>query len=145
MAECNCNNKFRSAENYRDHLPCPPKGDKLDKSFILQREFMDLLVEHDKLPEYPVDLTTKPGQRLVKETVWNLVEELAEASFILKNRMHKLSDDSALDFPHYLEELGDAYAFFLEICHLSGITSEQLFAEYSRKNFVVRKRLQEGY
>lgn len=106
---------------------------------------MSMLVEHDKLPEYPVDLTTKPGQRLIKECVWNMVEELAEASFTLKNRQHKLSDDTDLDFPHYLEELGDAFAFFLEVCILSGITAEQLYEEYSRKNAAVKKRLQDGY
>lgn len=123
----------------------PPKADKLEKAFSLQREFMDLLVENDKLPEYPVDLTTKPGQRLIKETVWNMVEELAEASFTLKNRMHKLSDDSQLDFPHYLEELGDAFAFFMEVCLLSGITAEQLYDEFRRKNQTVRERLRNGY
>lgn len=120
-------------------------SDKLDRAFTLQREFMDMLVEHDKFPEYPVDLTTKQGQRFIKECVWNLVEELAEASFTLKNRMHKLSDDSELDFDHYREELGDAFAFFMEICLLSGITGDCLFQEFRRKNEVVRRRLQEGY
>lgn len=121
------------------------KGDRLEKAFAKQREFMDMLVENDKLPEYPVDLTTKPGQRLIKETVWNMVEELAEASFTLKNRMHKLSDDSAVDTEHYVEELGDAFAFFIEICHLSGITADRLYEEYSRKNQIVRQRLRDGY
>lgn len=120
-------------------------ADKLDKSFALQREFMDMLVEHDKMPEYPVDLTSKPGQRLIKECVWNMVEELAEASYTLKNRQHKLSDDRELDFAHYKEELGDAFAYLIEICHLSGISAEDLYEEYSRKNQIVRRRLQEGY
>jgi NTP pyrophosphatase (non-canonical NTP hydrolase) len=120
-------------------------ADKLEKAFILQREFMDLLVENDKLPEYPVDLSTKPGQRLIKETVWNMVEELAEASFTLKNRMHKLSDDSVVDFEHYREELGDAFAFLMEVCLLSGISATDLYEEYRRKNQVVRQRLQDGY
>lgn len=120
-------------------------ADKLEEAFVLQRTFMDMLVEHDKLPEYPFDLTTKPGQRAIKETVWNLVEELAEASFTLKNRMHKISDDRELDFEHYLEELGDAFAYFLEICLMSGISSQQLFEEYRRKNLVVKQRLEKGY
>lgn len=120
-------------------------SDRLDRAFALQREFMDMLVEHDRFPEFPVDLTTKPGQRFIKECVWNLVEELAEASFTLKNRMHRLSDDAALDFDHYREELGDAFAFFIEICHLSGIGADDLFEEFRRKNAVVRRRLTEGY
>lgn len=120
-------------------------ADKLDKAFTLQREFMDMLVEHDKFPEYPVDLTTKIGQRFVKECAFNLIEELMEASFTLKNRQHKLSDDTVVDFDHFKEELGDAFAYFIEICHLCGITSDDLYTEYSRKNGIVRKRIAEGY
>ena len=120
-------------------------ADKLEKAFLLQTEFMSMLVEHDKFPEYPVDLTTKIGQRFVKECIFNLVEELMEASFTLKNRQHKLSDDTELDFEHYREELGDAFAYFIEVCLLSGISAEDLYLEYFRKNGVVRKRLQDGY
>lgn len=120
-------------------------ADKLDKVFLNQKEFMDMLVEHDKFPEYPVDITTKPGQRFIKECVWNMVEELAEASFTLKNRQHKLTDDSDLDVAHYREELGDAFAYFIEICLLSGISADDLYDEYSRKNQIVRQRLRDGY
>jgi NTP pyrophosphatase (non-canonical NTP hydrolase) len=120
-------------------------SDKLELCFTLQRTFMDMLVEHDKLPEYPIDLTTKPGQRLAKECIFNLTEEIFEASFTLKNRQHKLSDDREVDFEHYKEEIGDAFAYLIELCHLSGISAQQLFDEYKRKNAVVRKRLESGY
>jgi NTP pyrophosphatase (non-canonical NTP hydrolase) len=104
-----------------------------------------MLVEHDKFPEYPVDLTTKPGQRLVKEIAFNMIEELMEASFTLKNRQHKLSEDTAVDFEHFREELGDALAYFIEIMIVCGITPEQLYEEYSRKNMIVKQRLLDGY
>lgn len=120
-------------------------ADKLDKVFSLQREFMDMLVEHDKFPEYPVDLTTKPGQRFFKETAFNMIEELMEASFTLKNRMHKLSDDTEVDFAHFREEIGDAFAYFIELVIIAGLGPEDLYEEYHRKNLIVRKRLQEGY
>jgi NTP pyrophosphatase (non-canonical NTP hydrolase) len=120
-------------------------ADKLDKAFALQREFMDMLVEYDKFPEYPVDLTTKIGQRFVKECTFNLIEELMEASFTLKNRQHKLSDDNKVDFEHFREELGDAFAYFIEVCHLCGISSDDLYDEYARKNKIVRERLKSGY
>lgn len=120
-------------------------ADKLDKIFALQREFMDMLVEHDKFPEYPVDLTTKPGQRFFKETAFNMIEELMEASFTLKNRMHKLSDDAAVDWPHFREELADAFAYFVELLILAGISPDDIYNEYYRKNHIVRKRLTEGY
>lgn len=120
-------------------------ADKLDKAFLRQKEFMDMLVEHDKFPEYPVDLTTKLGQRFVKEIAFNLIEELMEASFTLKNRQHKLSDDSEVDFEHFVEELGDAFAYFIELLIVCGITPEALYEEHVRKNSIVRDRLANGY
>lgn len=116
-------------------------ADKLEKAFVLQREFMDMLVEHDSLPEYPVDLTTKPGQRLIKEYVSNVIFELAEAAQTLRNRMHVIKDVPELDFAHYLEEIGDAFAFLMEVCILSNISAEDLYEEFRRKNQVVRQRL----
>ncbi len=120
-------------------------SDKLDRAFTKQREYVDMLVEHDKFPEYPVDLTGKPGQRLAKEVIFHLSEELFEASFTLKNRQHKLTDDRELDFNHYREEIGDAFAYFVELCLLSGISSEDLYNEYTRKNLIVKQRLLDGY
>jgi len=121
-------------------------ADKLDKIFLKQKEFMDMLVEHDKFPEYPLDLSTKPGQRFFKETAFNLLEELMEASFTLKNRMHKLSDDTEVDWAHFREELcADTLAYFIELCILAGITPTQLYDEYDTKNQIVKKRLADGY
>ena len=119
--------------------------DRLDDAFERQTKFMDLLRQNDRLPEFPVDITTKQGQRLIKECIFNLTEELFEASYTLKNRMHRLTDDREIDFDHYKEELGDAFAFFLEVCILSGIDADELFAEYKRKNQIVRERLEKGY
>lgn len=120
-------------------------SDRLQKMFMLQRGVMDLLREYDKFPEYPVDLTTKQGQRLAKEVIWNMVEEIAESSFTMKNRQHKLSDDTAFDRAHYLEEICDAWAYMMELLLLSGFSEDDLYQEYSRKNFVVRKRIEDGY
>lgn len=120
-------------------------SDRLDKAFVLQNEFMQLLLEHDRMPEYPIDLTTKPGQRFIRECAFNCIAELMEATVTLKNKMHRLTDDTEIDFPHYKEELGDAFAFFIEICILSGINATELYDEYARKNFIVRKRLEDGY
>lgn len=97
------------------------------------------------MTEFPVDLTTKPGQRLIKETIFNMIEELAEASFTLKNRVHRVTDDKTLDFEHYREELGDALAYFLEVCILSGVGPKELHDEYCRKNKIVTERLKNGY
>ena len=121
------------------------KSDMLKSMFFRQQECMEMLRLRDILPEYPIDLKTKPGQRLIKENIFNTVEELCEASFTLKNRVHRVTDADALDFKHYVEELGDAMAYFMEVCILSGISADQLFDEYCRKNAIVKKRLEDGY
>lgn len=116
-------------------------ADKLDKAFLRQKGFMDMLVEYDRLPEYPIDLTTKPGQRLIKEYVANVIFELAEAAQTLRNRNHVIKDVPELDFAHYLEEIGDAFAFLMEVCILSDISPEMLYDEYLRKNQIVQQKL----
>lgn len=120
-------------------------SDQLDDIFKRQAQFMDMLVELKKFPEYPIDLRTKEGQRFAKEVTFNLVAELFEACIILKNKVHRLTDDQEIDFPHYLEEVGDALAFLVELCHVSGISSSELYKEYCRKNAVVKERLKNGY
>jgi len=119
--------------------------DKLGDMFRRQEEFMQMLKDADKLPEWPIDITQKNGQRMIKEIIWNMVEEVAEASFILKNRQHRFTDHQDVDFAHFREELGDALAYFIEICIMSGISSDELFEEYCRKNALVKKRARDGY
>lgn len=119
--------------------------DMLEDIFEKQTRFMEELREHDRLPEWPIDLTSKSGQRLIKETIFNTIEELSEASFTLKNRTHRLTDVRALDIGHYREELGDAFAYLIEICLLSGISPHELYEEYCRKNKIVSERLKGGY
>lgn len=132
-------------EEIRSLRPVGYSSDKLDDIFKRQREFMQQLRDADKFPDYPFDLTSKFGQRQIKEIVWNLVEELAEASFTLKNRMHRFTDHKDFDFEHYREELGDALAFLIEICIVSDISPVELHKEYVRKNAIVRKRVRDGY
>jgi NTP pyrophosphatase (non-canonical NTP hydrolase) len=121
------------------------QADKLEQIFDRQRQLMDELIRGDKLPEYPVDITSKYGQRQIKELTWAMVEEMAEASYILKNRSHRFTDHTDVDFAHFKEELGDALAYFIEICIFAGISPQELFDEYCVKNAVVKKRVKDGY
>ena len=121
----------------------PP--DKLEEIFHRQCRLMDALIMADKLPEAPVDITSKSGQRLIKELTWAMVEEMAEASFILKNRSHRFTDHTDVDFAHFKEELADALAYFVEICIYAGIGPADLFREYCAKNAIVQKRVRDGY
>ena len=45
----------------------------------------------------------------------------------------------------FREELGDALAYFIEICIFAGISPVELYEEYCRKNAIVQKRVKDGY
>ena len=119
--------------------------DKLEEIFQRQAELMDQLILADKLPEAPIDITSKHGQRQIKELIFAMIEELTEASFILKNRVHRFTDHTDVDFAHFKEELADALAYFIEVCIFSGIGPQDLFHEYVAKNAIVKKRVKDGY
>jgi hypothetical protein len=123
----------------------PGECDTMKDAFRRQTELMKALIAGDKLPEYPIDITSKYGQKLIKELIWAMVEEMAEASFILKNRSHRFTDHTDVDFAHFKEELADAFSYFIEICIYAGINHDELFSEYCRKNHVVKQRVIDGY
>lgn len=120
-------------------------ADMLQKIFVKQDEFMQMLREDDKLPEYPVDLRTKPGQRFIRETVGLVCEELYEAVATMKNKVHRKTDDQFFDEAHYREELIDAFSYLIEIAIASGMSAAEFYEEYSRKNSIVKKKFEDGY
>jgi hypothetical protein len=119
--------------------------DMLDQIFSRQEEFMELLEQSDLMVPWPIDITTKQGQRIIKEIAHNMHGEIFEATYTLKNKLHRLTDDRTFDREHYVEELGDALAFFVELCIMSGISADELYAEYCRKNAIVKKKFKDGY
>jgi len=131
-----------SPESIKDAKWAP---DRLELMFLAQRDLMDKFIEADKLPNYPIDITSKHGQRQIKELTWAMVEEMAEASYILKNRSHRFTDHTDVDFAHFKEELADALAYFLEICVFANISPQELYDEYCKKNTIVKGRVEEGY
>jgi len=120
-------------------------SDKLDDMFDRQREFMELLRQHGKLPDYPVDMTSKEGQGWINKFAWDSVRELVEAVQELKNKSHRVTDVREFDREKYLEELADACAFFVEVLVLSDVTADEFYEAFCRKKDIVKKRLEEGY
>ena len=119
--------------------------DKWNRMWAKQEEFMDLLEENDILPPWPIDPTTKQSQRMLKEIAGEMHGELWEATYTLKNKAHRLTDDQSFDRAHYVEELGDVLAYFMELCIMSGISPDEMYDEYVRKNGIVKERFEDGY
>ena len=124
--------------------------DMLDQIF---RKQMDLMMKYHEIekrngclitPDVPVDLHSHLGQHRLKDFAWRITEELGEAMSCLKNKPWKATP-MATDIQHYKEEIADAFHFFVELCILSGISSNDLFEIYMKKNVVNTFRQGSGY
>ena len=97
-------------------------------------------------PDWPVDIKQKENQQLLRDTALKGVEEMFEALGHLKNwKPHRNTEIEEFDRDEFLEEIVDAFNYFLSILVLTGVTSEELFATYVKKDDIIHKRLQTGY
>ncbi len=111
-----------------------------------QKSFMTLLQKERGFPEFPVDITSKDGQRFLRSITFDAVEELIEANQHLKNRKaHRVTDLPEFDRAKYVEELVDSLHFFFEIAIASGITLQELYEAYLDKGRINEERIQSGY
>ena len=122
--------------------------DKLDEMFELREEFMQMLCERfpGYYPQWPVDLSKKESQTLVRDVTLRGVEEMFEALQELKNaKPHRQTDVPHLDRDAFLEEIVDAMKYFFTTLKLVGITPEELHSAYLRKHDKICRRLKDGY
>jgi predicted house-cleaning noncanonical NTP pyrophosphatase (MazG superfamily) len=120
--------------------------DRLDDMFLQQEQFMRLLQEKRTFPDFPVDLSTKSGQKLVKEVSYECADELHEARQLLKNsKSHRATEITEFDRDDYVEELSDALHYFFEVVILSGVTQQELFESFMKKGEKNVNRIKNGY
>lgn len=99
--------------------------DKLDEIFRLQQGFQDKLKAERGLAELPME------QWLQKQTlamVSELAELLEEVNFKWWKNPHALNEENI----H--EELSDIMHFFVSMCIEAGMSAEDLYQNYVRKN-----------
>jgi len=119
--------------------------DRLEVMLQQQEKFMKLLQEKRNFPQFPVDLTSKVGQRLLKNISYECADELHEARQHLKNKDHRATVINEIDRDEYVEELVDALHYFFEIVIASGVSVDELFAAYMKKGDVNFERIEKGY
>ncbi len=123
-------------------------ADKLDQMFELREEFMQLLCQRFEgyYPEWPVDLSAKQSQTLVRDVTLRGVEEMFEALQELKNaKPHRQTDMPHLDREAFLEEIVDAMKYFFTTLKLVGVTPQELHEAYVKKHHKICRRLNDGY
>lgn len=122
--------------------------DRLQKIFSLRKDFMKEL--NRKIPgsydTWPIDLTQKKSQQMVRDLSLRGVEEMFEAVQHLKNsKPHRLTDVPEIDRESFVEEIVDAFNFFLSVLVLVGVDEDELFSAYLKKHQVILDRLQKNY
>ena len=121
-------------------------SDKLKEMFTLREEFMQRIntVVPGAYPPWPVDLSKKKNQQAIREFAFRGMEELFEALLHLKNwKDHREETYGVPEFDReeFLEEMIDAFNYFLAIIVLSGVDHEEFFNAYVRKHGIITERL----
>jgi hypothetical protein len=125
-----------------------PHEDKLDKIFQLRKRFMAEIdrVNPDIYPEWPVDITSKKSQQVLRDTALKGVEEMFEALQHLKNwKPHKKTEVLEFNREEFLEEVVDAFNYFFSLLVLTGVTPDELYDAYCKKDDIIHERLSTGY
>ena len=122
--------------------------DKLEELFTLRERFMSTLREKkpNEYPSWPVDLGNKKDQQHVRDMALRGVEEMFEALQHLKNwKPHRDTEIQDFDKEEFLEEVVDAFNYFLSVLVLTGVSAQDLYEAYLRKDAVIHNRLNSGY
>jgi hypothetical protein len=107
---------------------------------------MNLLKEKRNFPNFPVDLSTKQGQKFVKSISHECMHELFESVQLLSDsKDHKNSLSGDFNKEKFLEELADVTHYLIEIFILTGISPEQIYEAYMKKGEINNDRINNGY
>ena len=123
--------------------------DTLEKMFELRESFMIMLKESNPeggSPDWPIDLLDKASQQHVRDMSLRGVEEMFEALQHLKNwKPHRSTEVKEFNRDLFLEEVVDAFNYFLSVLVLTGFSSTDLFNAYKNKDKIIRERIKSGY
>ena len=123
-------------------------SNNLQKLFELRKSFMHNLeeVRPGSYPAWPLDISSKQSQQVLRETALKGIEEMFEALQHLKNwKPHRSTDIPEFNRDAFLEEVVDAFNYFLSVLVLVGVDEEEFFESYVNKDSIIRKRLLSGY
>lgn len=123
---------------------------KLKEMFDLRKSFIDRM-QKERPGSYPIpvpltNLSDKKSQQVCRDLALRGVEEMFEALQHLKNwKPHKLTEEKEFNKEEFLEEIVDAFNYFMALLIVVDVDQEKLFEAYLKKDHKIRKRLDEGY
>lgn len=120
--------------------------DRLKLMWDQQREFVTLLQEKRNFPDIPVDISSKVGQKLLKDITHHIQDELFEASQHLKNhKSHRITDIPFVNRDEFIEELADSLHLFFELVMSAGVSLDEFYDSYMKKGELNVSRITNGY
>lgn len=122
--------------------------DKLVQMFEMQESYMRLLakIRSDFPQEWPIEPSVKANQLEMRDLIFNSMGELFEMIQELKNsKKHRQTEVKDMDRDKFLEEAVDAFKFFLEVMILVGVTPDEFFGAYVKKDQTNIERIKRGY
>ena len=88
----------------------------------------------------------KQAQITCRETALKGVEEMFEALGHLKNwKPHRQTEMPEINREEFLEEIVDAFNYFLSLIILIGVDVDEFYDAFLKKDEIIRSRLKEGY
>ena len=123
-------------------------ADRLKEIFDKREDFMHLIKNKykDAYPSWPVDISNKTNQALLRETALKGVEEMFEALGHLKNwKPHRETDMPEINREEFLEEIVDAFNYFYSLIILMGVDVEEFYEAFNKKDDIIKERLVKGY
>ena len=124
-------------------------SDKLDNIFSKRESFMKLIQNkfQDSYPDsWPINISEKSSQNILRETALKGVEEMFEALQHLKNwKPHRETDIPEINREEFLEEIVDAFNYFFSLMILIGVDVDEFYTAFNSKDEIIRRRLEKGY
>ena len=123
--------------------------DKLEDIFHKRNSFMKEI--QSKFPnsypeQWPINISEKSSQTILRETALKGVEEMFEALQHLKNwKSHRETDMPEIDREEFLEEIVDAFNYFFSLMILIGVDVNEFYNAFNAKDEIIRRRLDKGY
>ena len=121
---------------------------KLNIMFQLREKFMKDLAEKRPavLQHWPVDISKKESQQVVRDTVLKGVEEIFESLAEVRGwKPHRLTEINEFNREAFLEEYIDAFNYFLSVLIMLDVDANEFFEAYKKKDRIIHDRLANGY
>ena len=122
--------------------------DSLEHMFELREKFMSRMrdIKPHEYPTWPIDVGDKKAQQHVRDMALRGVEEMFEALQHLKNwKPHRDTQVTEFNRDEFIEEVVDAFNYFLSVLVLVGVDASEFFDAYREKNKIIHSRLDSGY